>query len=160
MPIENQKRVLVMIARMCLLLIFVCSAGLLSYAQQSSSPCQQPAADIAKGELTAPLKNELLSVTVVGGRVSGSLLTAEPRGISQLCLALFTERKHKFVANAVTDEEGEFLFRDIPAGRYRIVIRAPGFFVAEIPVRVLKKAKESKRIDIVLQSPVIMNSRG
>ena len=149
-----------MIARMCLLLIFVCSAAMVSNAQQSSLPCKRPAADIAKGELTSPLKYELLSVTVVGGRVSGSLLTAELRGISQLCLALFTEGKHKFVADAVTDEDGDFLFSDIPAGRYRIVIRAPGFFVAEIPVRVLKKAKESKRIDIVLQSPAIMNSRG
>ena len=149
-----------MTARMCLLLIFVCSAEIVSHAQQSSSPCQQPAADIAKGELTSPLKYEPLSVTVVGGRVSGSLLTEELSGISQLCLALFTERKHKFVADAVTDEAGDFLFSDIPAGRYRIVIRAPGFFVAEVPVRVLKKAKESKRIDIVLQSPVIKNIRG
>lgn len=149
-----------MTARLCFLLVFVCYGGMVTYAQQSSSPCQQPAADIAKGELTAPLKYEQLSVTVVGGRVSGSLVTAELRGISQLCLTLFTERKHKFVADAVTDEEGDFLFGDIPAGRYRIVIRASGFFVAEIPVRVLKRAKESKRIDIVLQSPVIQNIRG
>ena len=149
-----------MTVRLCFLLIFVCCAGMVSYAQQSSPTCQQPAADIAKGELTSPLKYEQLSVTVIGGRVSGSLVTAELSGISQLCLALFTERKDKFVAHAVTDEEGDFLFSDIPAGRYRIVIRAPGFFVAEIPVRVLKKAKESKRIDIVLQSPVIKNIRG
>ncbi|MDQ3819036.1 MAG: carboxypeptidase-like regulatory domain-containing protein [Acidobacteriota bacterium] len=128
---------------------------MVSYAQEPLSPCQQPAAYIGKTDVTSPLEYGPISVTAVGGRISGALVTGEPKGISRACLALFTEGKHKFVASAVTDEAGEFQFSGVPTGRYRIVVRAPGFYVEEIPVRVLKKVKQPKPIEVVLQSVVM-----
>jgi hypothetical protein len=149
-----------MISRIVLPLIFICSTGVVSYAEQPASPCQLPATYVGKGDVTSPVEYEPISVTVVGGRVSGVLMAGEAEGVSGVCLALFTERKHNFVAGAVTDKGGEFLFSDIPAGRYRLVVRAAGFYVADIPVRVQRKAKASKSLDIVLQSVVMQQQRG
>jgi hypothetical protein len=144
-----------MIPRLVLALIFICSTGTALYAQQPTSPCQQSVNYIGKRDVMSPLAYEPISTTVVGGRISGALMRGTPEGLQQICLALFTERKHSFVASAITDAEGNFRFSDISAGRYRLIIRAPGFYVAEIPVRVLSKAKESKPINIVLQSVVM-----
>lgn len=147
-----------MTRRILLLSALICSVGIVSNAQQLASPCQQPVTYIGARDVVSPFPYQPLSVSVVAGQVSGAIV-GTPVARPHLCLALFTERKHRFVMSVVTDDEGRFLFRDVVAGKYHLVVRAPGFYVTEIPVRVLGKAKgktkESKLIDIVLQSPAM-----
>lgn len=146
--------------RIILLSMLVCSAVVVSRAQQASPPCQQPAPYIEKGDVTAPFPYQPVSVSAVAGQVSGAIVGL-PQGMAHVCLSLFTERKHKLVGSSVTDESGNFQYGDVPAGEYRMVVRAPGFFVAEIPVHVSDKAKAkakiSKPLKVLLQSPALHN---
>ncbi len=77
----------------------------------------------------------------------------------QVCLGLFTEQKHTLIASAITDEEGRFRFNNISPGRYRLVVRASGFYVADVPVRVLSggrdKSKGAKPIVVYMQLPAM-----
>ena len=77
-----------------------------------------------------------------------------PKGLPHICIALFTGHTHKFVANVVTDDTGAFRFGELTNGEYRMIIRAPGFYVAEIPIHVVRKSddkgKASKPMDVLL----------
>ncbi len=77
-------------------------------------------------------------------RLSGRVIMevgdpAKELGPVPACLGLFTEKDHRLVASAVTDEDGHFRFNSIPAGRFRLVVRDPqnAFCLANMPLRVV-----------------------
>jgi hypothetical protein len=59
------------------------------------------------------------------------------------CLSLFSLEK-KFLKSVKADLHGSFLFDDVTPGRYRLVVRAPGFCTANIPIWVVKASRKSK----------------
>ena len=154
-----------MILRILLLPIFICFVGMVSCAQQSSSPCPQRIPYIGKGDVTSPDTYNPVRVFIVEGQLLASpegKAQNTPEGMPQpvpyICVALFTEQNHKFLGSAVTDKYGEFRFSDVPVGSYRVVVRAPRFYVVDMPVRVVERTKDGpaqmKPIYIVLQYPV------
>ena len=56
--------------------------------------------------------------------------------LAKLPIGLFTERGHRLVASVVTNDKGEYVFPQVPPGRYRMVARLPGFCTANVPVRI------------------------
>ena len=65
------------------------------------------------------------------------------------CLGLFTEQKHKLVADSVADDKGQFKFDRIQSGRYRLVVRDPQnvFCVANVPIQIVKWPGRAKSKD-------------
>ena len=54
--------------------------------------------------------------------------------IPKMEVGLFMEGDHSLVATASTNQEGEFSFGHIPAGRYRVVAKHPAFCTANVPM--------------------------
>jgi hypothetical protein len=104
-------------------------------AQEMREPCKPP----MEYENRNQADYGPLSVPVVSGRVLAEV--GDPaRDIGPVpgaCLSLFTEREHRFVASAVSDENGHFAFKSIRSGRYRLVVRAHPLCVANVPLRVV-----------------------
>lgn len=63
-----------------------------------------------------------------------------PNGVvmRELCVGLFTERDHRLVRYAQSNENGVFAFdtEDLPDGEYRLVGRAVGFCPANAQLRI------------------------
>ncbi len=60
-----------------------------------------------------------LSIRAVAGRIIDSGKAPVPNA----CLGLFTDRDHRLVASTVADDDGNFRFRNVPSGRYRLIVR-------------------------------------
>ena len=56
--------------------------------------------------------------------------------IPDICVALFTEKKHRFVAQTTTDENGYFRFTKIPKGLYRLVARIEHDYLCPVNVSI------------------------
>jgi hypothetical protein len=54
--------------------------------------------------------------------------------IQAMSVGLFTENNHLLVAQTMTDENGEFTFAHVAAGRYRLVAKHPAFCTANVPL--------------------------
>ena len=54
--------------------------------------------------------------------------------IPKMEIGLFTEGNHSLMATASTNQDGEFSFAHIPAGRYRVVAKHPAFCTANVPI--------------------------
>lgn len=63
--------------------------------------------------------------------------------VSGACLSLFTSDE-KFIMSVKADAAGDFRFKNIAAGQYRLVARAPGFCTANIPVEIVRASRRSK----------------
>jgi hypothetical protein len=72
--------------------------------------------------------------------------TQPGKTIPGACLSLFTERDHKFLASVAADSEGQFQFDAVPPGRYRLVARADGFCIANIPLEVSRSSRKKAEI--------------
>ena len=147
-----------MLSRIVLLLIALGSVLATARAQQPSPPCQEPIPYVG-GELTLPLGYEPVKVGVLFGQVRGVMPDGSDAAKSRVCVGLFNEKKKKkLVASAVTDGEGRYRFGELPAGRYRLVVRIPGFYVADIPVRVTGKSRgkvTEDPVDVYIHLPAI-----
>ena len=60
-----------------------------------------------------------ISLRVVEGQAIDSVGAAVP----YVCVALFTRKEKRFVAQTVTDDKGHFQFGKIPNGKYFLVAR-------------------------------------
>lgn len=56
--------------------------------------------------------------------------------IPDICVALFTEKEHHFVAQTMTDKNGYFRFTKIPKGLYRLVARMEHDYLCPVNVSV------------------------
>jgi hypothetical protein len=129
----------------------------LNYAEVSSP---RPRAMLCSSPLKYESRNQVnpppLQVNVVSGRIidevgelGGSVREIGP--VDGACVGLFTETDHQLKAFVVADDEGQFKFDGIPAGRYRLVVRAGLLCVANVPVRVVaKKSNNQNRNQIVV----------
>ncbi len=64
---------------------------------------------------------------------------------SGTCLGLFTEQDHRLVTMATADKDGRFHFGTVPAGKYRLVVRAESLCVANVPVQIVAKSGSRKQ---------------
>jgi hypothetical protein len=105
---------------------------------------QQPAEE-CKAKITYENRNQIeyrpLSVSIV----SGVALDKDQVPIPSVCLGLFTERGHRLVANAVTDQTGSFNFSRVIPGRYRLMAKYNGFCPANLSLRIMRRPSKSNR---------------
>jgi len=111
------------------ILFSIATAG---FAQTKGSPCKQPIQ--YDGEALRP---QLGYKPVSVRSIAGKLMDMNRAPMPEVCLGLFTDKGHRLVASTVTNEDGEFDFSDIPEGKYRLLARVPGFYVADITVQVV-----------------------
>lgn len=79
----------------------------------------------------------------VGGLVRGE---SSPLSAARIYAYQITDLS---LHNVLTDSQGSFLFRDLPAGVYKIIARKAGFMTAVIPV-VHKAAQDYQRLEVNL----------
>lgn len=63
--------------------------------------------------------------------------------VGGVCLSLFTEKTHRFVANTTADKHGRFRFPVNSPGEYRLVSRARGFCTGNTRIEVVS-SKEAR----------------
>jgi hypothetical protein len=104
---------------------------------------QQP--EECKPNITYENRNQIeyrpLSVSIV----SGVALDKDQVPIPTVCLGLFTERGHRLVANAVTDQKGSFNFSRVIPGTYRLVAKYDGFCPANLSLRIMGRPSKSNQ---------------
>ena len=128
-----------------LIVLLVCSGQMST--QQKPSACTPQ----IKYEDHNQLPPDILSVSIVSGR------TIDPGGanVPNVCLGLFTEDDHHLVAEAVSDKDGKFNFKDVPEGCYRLVAQYSVFCTANVPIQVIKRVqKKDKQRQIVLHMDI------
>ncbi|MEO6588524.1 MAG: carboxypeptidase-like regulatory domain-containing protein [Pyrinomonadaceae bacterium] len=87
--------------------------------------------------------------------IEGTAVDSGGNLLADVCLALFTEKTHRFVAQTMTDEDGHFKFGKIPKGKYRLVGNFYPFCTANAQIRrVKKKSSESSESPLVLHLQV------
>lgn len=82
-------------------------------------------------ELPLPQQSRL-NVTQVGhtGSVAGAITTADTGKPIKRAHVVITAQQPKVARSTITDEQGHYAFRDLPAGRYTISASKPGYFDA------------------------------
>lgn len=101
--------------RFILFFIILVFSPLLAVAQQSGENCQKQL------EYLFNLTSRQPKVSLRG--VQGRAVDFKGTTISSLCILLITEDEQKFVAQTITDKNGNFRFGRIPKGEYRLLAR-------------------------------------
>ena len=114
------------------LLCFAYLTLVLPITGQSRSGCSNEEAYENRNQIDyGPLK-----VSAVGGIATDPSKVPVPNA----CVLLFTERSHHLVSKTATDGDGLFNLARIKNGRYRLVVKAPGFCSANVPIVVGARA--------------------
>lgn len=119
------------------LLIF--AAALLaepSFAQQKgdSSPCM----------VEYENHNQIDYGPLIVQAVKGTITDPEQGAVPKVCVGIFTEKDHKLVATTESDADGKFSLQSVPAGRYRLVVKADPLCAANVPLQVVKSQKKKQ----------------
>jgi hypothetical protein len=97
-------------------------------AQDKDNDCPKQVEYVNRNFIDTPT----ISLRGVEGRATDSSGVPVPN----ICVALFTEKERRFVAQTVTDENGYFRFGKIPKGRYRLVGRLNYDYLCPVNVRI------------------------
>jgi hypothetical protein len=81
-------------------------------------------------------RNQVDPLTISLRGVEGRAIDSSGAAIPNICVALFTEKEHRFVAQTVADENGYFRFGKIPKGRYRLVARVDYDYLCPVNIRI------------------------
>ena len=84
--------------------------------------------------------------------LSGRAIDPASVEIPGVCVGIFTEREHRLIATAVSDQDGKFALPAIPAGRYRLVAIFPGFCAANVPVKIVRWPRGDSKSRLVLHT--------
>jgi carboxypeptidase family protein len=55
--------------------------------------------------------------------ISGAATDIQGVAVPNVCVGVFTETDHKFIAAAQTDDSGRFELKNVPDGNYRLVAK-------------------------------------
>ncbi|HEX8289126.1 MAG TPA: carboxypeptidase-like regulatory domain-containing protein [Pyrinomonadaceae bacterium] len=81
-------------------------------------------------------RNQVDPPTISLRGVEGRVIDSSGVAIPNICIALFTEKEYRFVAQTVADENGYFRFGKIPKGSYRLVARVDYDYLCPVNVRI------------------------
>ena len=132
--------------RLMILTLLVFGVHFVSVAQQLTFECESP----ATYENVNRKESKGLTIPVIEGHVMIYAGENIPSGsnikVVGACLAVFTEKEHRLVAQTISDENGNFTFTAISSGRYRLIVRHPMGIVnvANIPLRVAGQSSKGK----------------
>jgi hypothetical protein len=80
--------------------------------------------------------------------VTGIARDEHGTAVPSVRMLLFTEKEHKMIASATTDDKGMFSFRDIPYGWYRLVTKS-AFCAANVPIEVGHFGKKQLHLHMI-----------
>ena len=116
--------------------------------------CQTPqCVNVDKYEMRSGPCAEMKPIVV--RRLLGRVIRLDQDGhvrsdVQNACLSLFTADSHTYVTSTSIDHNGHFDFGVVPAGRYRLVARAPGLVTGNSPVTVAPSPwRRHRRIQVV-----------
>lgn len=114
------------------------------YAQNNEAPCAR---------LKYEDKNQVIPNSITLKTASGRIFDRTAKGDSQpmssVCIGLFEETTKRLVATATADDEGRFKVKQVPSGKYRLVVTdmyhifCPANIPIEIDVRIGQKKKSA-----------------
>ena len=111
------------------LLLILASCCLSNAAQNSFQSCPKQIEFASVGGMHVSPK---VSLRVVEGQAIDSNGAVVP----YVCVALFTRKEKRFVAQTVTDENGHFRFGKIPKGKYFLVARVKEDVICPLNVEI------------------------
>lgn len=97
---------------------------------------QEESDDDCPKQLEYVNRNQVDPPTISLRGVEGRAVDSSGVAIGYICVALFTEKEHRFVAQTVADENGYFRFGKIPKGNYRLVARVDYDYLCPVNVRI------------------------
>jgi len=98
-----------------------------------------------------------LVVRTISGQVLDSPKIGKGEPISAVCVALFSEKTKKLVKVVEPDDHGNFKFKSIKNGDFRLVVIDiyGGFCVANVPLTVQRGSTEVRTITVHMRYPAI-----
>lgn len=77
----------------------------------------------------------------------------DPQGVMVpgVCVGIFTPIDHKLIMATQTDAEGQFEFRGVSKGEYRLVAKCEGFCSGNAKIWVDAKSRSKKRLDLLIR---------
>jgi hypothetical protein len=133
--------------RIVIILLVVTVSPIGAFAQPQSK-C--PEVKYSKRMTNAPLyRLKAIEGQAVYGEVSER---GELQAASAVCVALFSQKEKRLVANVTTDSGGQFKFANIAPGQYRLILSLSALHEIIIPVQVSNRprAKGFKRWGLLL----------
>lgn len=121
-------------ARISRLSYVVMFAALCSYsviAQDADSDCSKPVEYVNRNQVD-PTRISLRGI-------EGRAIDSDGVAVPDVCVALFSEKERKLVAQTVTDENGYFRFGKISEGDYRLVGRLEYDHLCPVNVRIRQR---------------------
>src|SRR5437868_5492993 len=82
--------------------------------------------------------------------IKGTARDAQGVAIPKVCVGVFTEMDHKLIASTETDDNGDFEFKGVPAGDYRLVAKYEGFSPANAKLRV-ERSRGKKALSVQMR---------
>jgi hypothetical protein len=128
--------------RFILIIVCVLLACALATAQRNSECPSVTYAD----------KNQIALNPIVLKTISGRILAEGDAAPLDVCVAVFTKSGKKLLATTVPNEKGEFHFRKLPRGSYRLVVKHTfnRYCVANRLITIRTKASAKKAVRVVL----------
>lgn len=130
---------------------------MLLVAQQINKPCSRKVIYENYGKIIYENHNQIDYKIVLSNKIEGKAVDSNGNLLADVCITIFTEKGHSFVAQTIADKNGHFKFHKIPKGQYRLIgnLYPYHFCTANAQIRIIKGklSKLSKnRLVLHLQS--------
>lgn len=142
------------------LLLMVSSTGQspTSFLSTSSSLNQKDSSGEEKSKLCGDMQYENRNTfeveTLSIRKIKGVARDRNGRPIPQVCIAVFGERDHQFIAATKTDDQGNFELKGIPAGSYRLVGKLDPFLTANARIELMPNASRKKLLLVLVLNEI------
>jgi hypothetical protein len=114
---------------------FLCLSLIIGFVLLPAS-AQEDSDDDCPKQIEYMNRNFIDPSTISLRGVEGRAIDSNGAAIPYICVALFTEKENRFVAQTAANENGYFRFGKIPKGRYRLVARVDYDYLCPVNVRI------------------------
>ncbi len=131
-------------SRFLYFLLVTALSALPMVAQELNSDCPKRIGYINRNQVDPP--------TIELRGLEGRAIDSNGIPIPNICVALFTERDHRFVAQTVTDDDGYFRMEKVGIGRYRLVAKLESDYLCPVNLRIrrVSSPRGSRKTKLVL----------
>jgi len=130
----------------------LCAAGFLCETKAALGQGSVPVTTPAAAAPTYVDENPSTPAPVKMRDLQGHVRDLGGMAISHATVSLFTEDGHTLVASMLSDKNGEFQFKNVAKGLYRVVARVEGLCPANVPVSVGSSLLANRRLEITMRS--------
>jgi hypothetical protein len=117
------------------------------YAQKNEAPCAR-----LKYEDKNQVVPNSITLKTASGRVFDRTSKGDSQPVSSVCIGLFEETTKRLIATVTANDDGWFKFKQVPNGKYRLVITDMYhiFCPANIPVEIDVRSGQKKKIAVYM----------